>query len=127
MVGMMIDQGIDMRIGLIRVRADNMHAGPGVPKVTVYTVADKQSPGIVPIVPPRIGRSMGECFEDLRRRMITPHPAAQGHPLGGGRARRTNLPRTRRAAPAVQPTIRSPTKAIGKIVVVLRRNRESVQ
>ena len=70
-VGVLVDACIDARVGIDRVRADEVRAGDAVPEVAVDRVDEKQLAVLVPIVAPgiRVARALSTS-NDLALRMI---------------------------------------------------------
>ena len=98
-----------------------------VPKVIVYGVNEKQFAVLIPVMPPRIGRSVSERFEDFSRRVVAPDSAFDRDAISIRSARNPHPPRTRMAATTVEPAVRPPAKAIGKIVITRQANFKSVE
>src|SRR5438046_6571601 len=82
---------------------------------------------LVPIVAPGIGGARAEHLHDFAPRMIPPNRAAQRDALLRRRSRHANLARTRRAATAIKPAVRTETQAVGKRVVHIRRASQAVE
>src|SRR5262245_26927013 len=127
MVRVLIDHRIHARVWINRMWPDEVLAGKVMPKMTVDGVDEKKLAVFVPVMAPRIRGAATERFHDLALRMVTPHRPAHRDALFGGRARRAEFARTRRAAAPVEPAVRTKPQPVGEIVVVLRWDGESVE
>ncbi len=107
-VGVLVDLGVGPRVGIDRVRADEVRAGDHVPEVAVDRVDEEQLAERVPVVAPGVGRAVGEDLEALAARVIAPEAAADGHAERFGRAGRADLARRRRPAAAIEPAVGAP-------------------
>ncbi len=126
-VGVLVDQGVGPRVGLDRVRADEVGAGDQVPEVPVDRVDEERLAQRVPVVAPGIGRPVGQDLEMLADRMIAPEAAADGHAERVGRPRNADLAGRGGPATAVEPAIGPPAQAVGERVMVLDGDREPVE
>ena len=126
-VGVLVDQGVGPRVGLDRVRADEVGAGDQVPEVAVDRIDEERLAQRGPVVAPGIGRPVGQHLEPLADRVIAPEPAAHGHAERCGRARDADLAGRGGPATAVEPAIGPPSQAVGERVVVLDGDPEPVE
>src|SRR5262249_18503917 len=111
MVSVEVDHFVRARIGLDRVRALVMCAGDHVPQAAVPRVDEKDLAMLIPIVPPRVGRSRAKRLERLALRVIAPNAAAERSALLFGRAGQADIAGARRAAATVQPTVGAPVQS----------------
>ena len=126
-VGVLVDLRVGPRVGIDRMRPDEVGAGDHVPEMAVDRVDEEQLAERVPVVAPGIGRAVGEDFESFAIGMVPPDSAAERHAQGFGRARGADLPGRRCPAAPIQPAVGPPSEAIGKRVIVLGGNREAVE
>ena len=124
---MLVDERVDPRIGVYRVRSDVVRPGDAVPEMTIDGVDEKQLSVRIPVVSPRVGAPGTEGLEDLPNGMIAPERTAQGNAsvlrCSGG----TNFAGSRSTASPIEPAIRSETQTIGVVMIVLSRRRESIE
>ena len=66
-------------------------------------------------------------LDDFALRMVAPHAAAHGDALLVRRARHAEQARARAAAAPVEPAVRSPAQAVREVVVVVLRDRETIE
>src|SRR3954465_8319091 len=127
MVRMHIDQPVSVRVGIERMGGDEMRSGNHVPKMAVHGIDEEGLAIGVPIVAPRVHRSVGDHFDDFPLRMIPPHPAADRNSIGGTCAGKPEFSGGGSPAAPIQPSIGSPMKTVGKIVVIVGWYRKTIQ
>ena len=126
-VRVLVDERVGARVRIDRVRTDEVRAGEVVPEMAVDRVNEEQFAVLVPIVPPGVGGAAAQCLHHLAPRVVTPDRAAHRNASFRGRARHADFTRTRGAAAAVEPAVGAETQAVGEVVVILRRNGETVE
>ena len=87
-----------------------------MPKMPDHGVDEKQLPVLVPVVPPRIGRALGNDIKRLGDRMITEDATIHLHPLRSRCARLADVGRGQDSVPPIQPTVRPPAQSVDDIV-----------
>ena len=126
-IGVLVDQGIGPRVGLDRVRADEVRAGNQVPEVAIDRIDEERLAQRGPVVSPGVGGPVGQHLEPLADRVISPEPAAHGHAEPLWSAGKADLAGRGSPATAIEPAIWAPSQAVGERVVVLHGDAESVE
>src|SRR4030095_10279936 len=126
-IGVLIDQLIDIRIWIDGVWPGVVSSGDHVPEMPVHRVGEEHLAVPVPIAAPGMGGPMTKRFENLSLRMIAPDSTRDRNALFIRSSGRADKPRRRCSASSVEPAIWSPTQTIGKVVIVFRRHREAVE
>src|SRR5436190_10483060 len=126
MVRMHINQPVGMWVGIDGVRGDEMRSGDKVPKMAIDGIDEEGFAIRVPIMAPRVHGSVSHHLDDFASRMIPPHPAADRNSFGGARAGAAEFSGSRGPTAAIQPSIGSPMKPIGKVVVIVSGDRKTI-
>src|SRR6185295_4167121 len=79
-----------------------------VPEMRDHAGLDDALAIFIKVDPPRIARALGEHFEELLRRMITPHRGVDALALLNRGAGLANERRTENPVATVEPAVRSP-------------------
>ena len=84
MIGVHIDQLIDVLVGIDSVRHDVVRSGKDVPQVAGDRIAAEEFAVFVPVVTPGIHGAGGQNLGDLAARVISPDAAAKWQAFGVG-------------------------------------------
>ena len=97
-----------------------------VPEMSDDRIDEKELPVLVPVVPPRVDRTVSQDLDHLAFRVVAPDPSVDGSPMLGGCSRDARLARAGMPTAPIEPTIRSPAQAVGEIMVVSPPDVEAV-
>src|SRR4051812_9467433 len=104
-----------------------MGAGNRMPEVTDNRVDKKRFAYIIPVQSPWIRRAIADCLKDTTFRMITPDAAIHSHAFGFGSARTTDARGIGNAHATPEPSVRSPSQAVGEGMMVAARDVETIE
>src|SRR4051794_9819020 len=89
-IGVHLEQLVDMLVRIDGVRHIVMRAGDDVPQLATNGAAAEHLAKLVPIASPRVHRSVRNDFDEPAPRMEAPHAAAKQDALGVGCSRLSN-------------------------------------
>src|SRR5688572_13786589 len=75
MIGSLVDQFIQMRVGMLAVHPLVISAGNVMPQMADDGINKKELPVIVPVMSPRVGGALRDQFKSTRDRMKAPDRA----------------------------------------------------
>ena len=126
-VGLLVDELVDVRIRILAVHALEVRAMDTLPAMTDDGVDEEQLVVLGPIGTPRVGGTVAIRLEDLGDWVIAPEAASGGQALFLGHARDINPRGAGNADAAVEPTIGTPLESIGESVTARCGGAETVE
>ena len=127
MVGLLIDEFVDIGIRIFAMHAPEVRAVDALPAMPDDGVDEEQLVILGPVGAPRVGGAVAIRLEDLRHRMITPETAGGGLTLLLGHARDVDPRGARNSDASVEPAIRTPLESIGEGVAAGGGGAEAVE
>ena len=126
-IGVHVDEFVDMRVGVERAVPRMMGPGNDLPEMTVDRVDEEAVAEGVPVMAPGVRRAVTESLKTARTRRVSPDAPLEPHAILGGGPRRTDAAGAGATAAAVEPAFGAETQAVGEVVVVFGRNLEPVE